>query len=103
MAATSAKQERNASVFMSIASVGIAGLEWASRPAPGEIVEAEPDWYVTFTAFIHGAILILLVFALVRLGKMTADAPGVRMPLLGLILVGIVAAAYVLGRDLGMV
>lgn len=103
MATNSAKQERNAALFMSIASIGIAALEWLDRPAPGEIVEAEPDWYVTFTALIHGAILVLLLLALVRLGRMTAETPAMRAPLLVLILAGIAAAAYVLGRDLGMV
>lgn len=88
---------------MSLASVFIAGMEWFSRPAPGEIVEAEPDWYVTFTVAIHGAILLLLLFALARLGRMTAETPALRLPFLGLILVGIVAAAYVVGRDLGLV
>lgn len=103
MAAGQAKQERNAAIFMSLASVFIAGMEWLDRPEPGEFVEAEPDWYVTFTVLLHGAILLLLVLALVRLGKITADTPAQRVPLLGLILAGLVGAAYVVGRDLGLV
>lgn len=98
-----AKQERMGAVFMSLASIFIAGMEWIDRPAPGDFVEAEPDWYVTFTAALHGAILLLLLFALVRLQKMTADRPGLRVPFTVMILVGIAAAAYVLGRDLGLV
>lgn len=103
MAANQSKQERNAALFMSVASIFIAGMEWLDRPAPGEIVEAEPDWYVTLTVALHGAILLLLLFALARLGRMTAETPTLRLPFLGLILVGIAGAAYVLGRDLGLV
>lgn len=100
---SSARQERFGSAFMSVASVGIAVMEYLGRPLPGDFVEAEPDWYVTFTAVIHGAILVLLLFALLRLPKTTADRPALRLPFTIMILVGIVAAAYVLGRDLGMV
>lgn len=103
MAANSTKQERNAAIFMSIASVFIAGMEFLDRPAPGEFVEAEPDWYVTFTVILHGAILALLVFALLRVGRITAENPGQRLPFTVMILVGIAGAAYVVGRDLGMV
>ncbi len=103
MAPNQSKQERTATIFMSIASVFVAGMEWLGRPAPGEFVEAEPDWYVAFTAIIHGAILLLLLLALARLGRMTAETPALRLPILGLILVGIAAAAYVVGRDLGLV
>jgi hypothetical protein len=98
-----AKQERFGAAFMSGASVLIAVMEYLDRPAPGEIIEAEPDWYVTFNAALHGAILLLLLFALIRLPGMTADRPGLRAPFTVMILVGAVAAAYVLGRDLGMV
>ncbi|MBL9048524.1 MAG: hypothetical protein JNK19_00240 [Tabrizicola sp.] len=103
MAADQAKQERIGAVVMSVASVVVAGLEWLDRPEPGEIVEAEPDWYVTFTVAIHGLILVLLLVALARLPRLVADRPGLRLPFLVMILVGIVAASYVVGRDLGMV
>jgi len=103
MAANQSKQERNATLFMSFASIFIAGMEWLGRPAPGEIAEVGPDWYVTLTIALHGAILMLLLFALARLGRMTAETPTLRLPFLGLILVGIAGAAYVLGRDLGLV
>jgi hypothetical protein len=103
MAADQTGQERMGTTFMSVASVFIAGMEWLDRPAPGEIIEAEPDWYVTFNLVLHGAILVLLLVALVRLPRMTATRPGMRMPLTVLVLVGIAAAAYVVGRDLGLV
>jgi hypothetical protein len=103
MSEAQAKQERMGAVFMSLASVFIAVMEWAVRPEAGEIVEAEPDWYVTFNAVLHGAILVLLLFALLRLPRMLADRPGLKGPFLAMILVGIIAAAYVLGRDLGLV
>jgi ABC-type Fe3+-siderophore transport system permease subunit len=103
MAEARARQDRLGAVFVSIASVLVAVMEWAGRPAEGEFVEAEPDWYVTFTAFIHGAILLVLLIALARVGKMTADKPGLRLPFTLMILVGIAAGAYVLGRDLGLV
>jgi hypothetical protein len=98
-----AKQERFGAAFMSLASVAIAGMEYLDRPEPGEIVEVDPDWYMMFNAALHGAILLLLLFALVRLPRMTADRPMLRVPFTAMILVGIVAAAYVLGRDLGLV
>jgi hypothetical protein len=98
-----AKQERFGAAFMSGASVLIATMEFLDRPGPGEIVEADPDWYITFNVALHGAILILLLVGLVRLPRMVADRPNLRIPLLLLIVVGIVAAAYVLGRDLGLV
>lgn len=103
MAEAQAKQERMGAVFMSVASVFIAVMEWAGRPEAGEIVEAEPDWYVTFNAALHGAILVLLVVALARLPKMLVDRPSLKGPFTGMILVGILAAAYVLGRDIGLV
>lgn len=103
MAGPQSKQERNAAIFMSFGSIFIAGMEWLDRPAPGELVEAVPDWYATMTIVLHGAILALLLFALVRVGRMTADKPALRGPFLGMILVGLAAAAYVVGRDLGMV
>ena len=34
---------------------------------------------------------------------MTADKPGLRTPFLAMILVGIAAAAYVVGIDMGMI
>ena len=103
MAADQSRQERIGATFMSVASVFIAGMEYIDRPEPGEIVEAEPDWYVTFNLALHGAILVLLLFALLRLPRMTADRPGLRLPFTVMILVGIVAAAYVVGVDLGLV
>jgi hypothetical protein len=103
MAVDQTRQERFGAAFMSIASVFIAAMEYLGRPEPGEFVEADPDWYVTFNAVLHGAILLLLLFALVRLPKMMADHPRLRLPFLLMILVGIAAAAYVLGRDLGLV
>jgi hypothetical protein len=103
MAADQAKQERIAATFMSFGSVFIAAMEWIGRPEPGEIVEADPDWYVTFNLFIHGAILLALLFMLIRLPRLIADRPGQRLPFLVMILVGIAAAAYVMGRDFGMV
>jgi hypothetical protein len=42
------------------------------------------------------------LISLARLTRLTADRPGLRLPFLGMILVGIGAAAYVLGLDLGM-
>jgi hypothetical protein len=103
MSPAQAKQERFAAVVMSIGSIFIAAMEWIDRPEPGEIVEAVPDWYLLFNQVLHGAILALLFFSLARLPKSMADRPGLRAPFTLMILVGIVAAAYVLGRDLGMV
>jgi hypothetical protein len=103
MAADQAKQERFGAVFMSVASVFIAGMEWLDRPEPGGFVEPVPDWYATFTLALHGAILALLVFALIRLPRMTAGQPGLRPVFLAMILVGIAAAAYVVGLDAGLV
>lgn len=103
MAADQSRQERIGAIVMSVGSVLIAGMEWLGRPAPGEIVEAEPDWYVTFNLLLHGAILVLLLLSLIRLNRLVADRPNQRVPFLVMILVGIVAAAYVVGRDLGMV
>jgi hypothetical protein len=103
MAGPLPRQERNGAVFMSSASVFIAGLKWLDRPAPGEIAEAQSGWYVTMTVGLHAAILLLLVLALTRIGRMTEDRPGLRLPFLLMILVGILGAAYVVGRDLGLV
>lgn len=103
MATYQARQERIGTIGMTCASLLVAVMEWVDRPEPGAFVEAEPDWYVTFTVAIHGAILLLLLAALVRLPRMTSDRPGLRLPLTLLVLVGIAAAAYVLGRDLGLV
>lgn len=103
MAANSAKQERIGAIVMSIGSVFVAAMEWLGRPAPGEFEEMGPDWYMSFTTILHGAILVLLLVSLVRLPKMTAENPGLRGPFAVMILVGIAAAAYVVGIDLGMV
>jgi hypothetical protein len=103
MAVDQTKQERIAAIVMSVGSILIAAMEWLDRPAPGEIIEAEPDWYVSFTLLLHGAILLLLLFSLARLNRLVADRPNQRIPFLVMILVGIGAAAYVVGRDLGMV
>jgi hypothetical protein len=43
------------------------------------------------------------LFSFVRLPRMTADRPNLRVPFTVMVLVGIVAAAYVVGRDLGLV
>ena len=103
MAADQSRQERMAATFMSVASVFIAGMEYIDRPEPGEFVEAEPDWYVTFNVALHGAILVLLPLALLRVPRMTADRPGLRLPFTVMVLVGIAGAAYVVGVDLGLV
>ncbi|WP_374396121.1 hypothetical protein [Tabrizicola sp.] len=103
MSEVQAKQERMAAVVMSLGSIFIAAMEFLDRPAPGEFVEAEPDWYVTFQIGLHGVILLLLLFSLVRLSRMTADRPALRGPFTVMVLVGIAAAAYVVGRDLGLV
>lgn len=103
MASNSAGQERIGAIVMSFGSVFVAAMEWLDRPAPGEFEEMGPDWYMNFSTILHGAILLLLLFSLVRLPSMTADRPGMRMPFLAMILVGIAAAAYVVGIDLGMV
>jgi hypothetical protein len=102
MAEAQARQERFGTAFMSVASVFVATMEWLDRPEPGAIAEAEPDWYVTFNLVLHGAILLLLLFALIRLPRMTADRPALRLPLTLLVLIGIAAAAYVVGLDLGL-
>jgi hypothetical protein len=103
MAEGQGRQERMGAAFMSVASVFIAGMKWLDRPEPGEFVEAMPDWYVTFNLALHGFILVFLLFWLIRVPKMTADRPGLRGLFTVMILVGIVAAAYVVARDLGMV
>jgi len=103
MSEVQAKQERFAAVVMSLGSIFIAAMQFLSRPEAGEIVEADPDWYVTFTLVLHGAVLALLVFSLTRLPRMTSDRPNLRMPFTVMVLVGIAAAAYVVGRDLGLV
>ena len=103
MAADQTRQERIGAVAMSFGSMFIAAMEWFDRPEPGELIEAEPDWYVTFNLALHGAILLLLIFSLTRLNKIAADRTALRLPFLVMILVGIVAAAYVVGRDLGIV
>ena len=103
MAADQTRQERIGAMVMSAGSVFIAGMQLLDRPVPGEIVEAEPDWYVTFQVALHGLILLLLLVSLVRLPKMTAGTPALRLPFTIMVLVGIVAAAYIIGRDLGLV
>jgi surface polysaccharide O-acyltransferase-like enzyme len=103
MSEAQAKQERMAAVVMSLGSIFIAAMEYLDRPEAGEFVEADPDWYVTFNLVLHAAILALLLFSLVRLPRMTADRPNLRVPFTVMVLVGIVAAAYVVGRDLGLV
>lgn len=103
MAADQTRQERIGAVVMSVGSILIAGMQLLNRPAPGEIVEAEPGWYVTFQLVLHGAILLLLLVSLLRLPKMTAENPNLRGPFTIMVLVGIVAAAYVVGQDLGLV
>ena len=103
MAADQQKQERIGATVMSLASVLLAGMGWLDQPAPGDFVEPMPDWYVTFKLALHGVILLLLLVALARLPKMTADRLSLRGPFTVMVLVGIAAAAYVVGVDLGMV
>jgi hypothetical protein len=103
MATDTVRQERLAAMFVSVGALFIAAMEWLSRPAPGDFVEADPDWYVMFNVVIHGAMLVVLMIFLARVGRLTAAQPGQRIPLTLLILVGIAAAAYVVGRDLGLV
>lgn len=103
MAEVQAKQERIAVTVMSLGSLFIAAMEGLDRPAPGEFEELPPDWYANFNLALHGAILLLLLVGLVRLPRMTADRPGLRLPFTVMILVGLAAASYVVGRDLGLV
>jgi hypothetical protein len=103
MAPAQAKQERMAAMFMSVASVFLAIFAYLGQPAPGEFVEAEPDAYVLFQKILHGAILLLLVFALTRVGKMTEDTPGLKVPLVVMALFGIVGAAYVVALDFNVI
>lgn len=103
MATDTARQERIAATVMSVGSLFMAAVGWIDRPDPGEIVERMPGWYEWFTILLHGAILVLLLVALARVGRMTADRPGLRGPFVLMILVGIAAAAYVVGMDLGVV
>jgi hypothetical protein len=103
MAAIPAAQERIGTMVMVLGSILIAGMAFMNRPAPGEFAEAEPPWYVTFNLVLHGAILLLLLVALTRLQKVTADRPGLRGLFLVMILVGIAAAADVVGVDLNWV
>ena len=103
MAADKSRQERIGAAAMSFASIVVAGLEYAQRPASGDFVEPEPGWYVTFQLVLHGVILVLLLVALMRLRKMTPDRPGLRVPFTIMVLAGILGAAYVVGRDLGLV
>jgi hypothetical protein len=98
-----AKQERTGTTAISLVAVFLAVMAWIDRPEPGAIVEAVPDWYSALNLALHGAILALLLVALLRLPRMIADRAGLRLPFLAMILVGVVAAAYVLGRDLGLV
>ena len=102
MATSQSKQERVGAMVMSGASVLIAVMAHLDRPEQGEFVEAMPDAYVLFTQILHGAILVLLIFALTRLSKMTAERPGLRVPFLVMMLVGIAAAGYVVARDFNL-
>ena len=103
MAPAQAKQERMAAMFMSGASVLLAVFAYLGRPAPGEFVEAEPDLYVLFQQVLHGLILLLLIFALTRVARMTEERPGLRLPLLVMMLVGIAGAGYVVALDFNLV
>jgi hypothetical protein len=102
MAQGQAKQERMAAIVMSGASIVLAGFAWLSRPEPGAFVEAEPDAYVLFQKVLHGAILLLLVVALTRLAKMTEERPGLRVPFLVMMVLGIAGAAYVVALDFNL-
>jgi hypothetical protein len=103
MAADPARQERIGITVLSLGSLLIATMEWLDRPAEGALVEALPAGHVAFNMVLHGAMLGLLLLGLARLRRMTADRPGRRGPFTLMILVGIAAAAYVVGVDLGMV
>lgn len=103
MATDPSRQERTRALLTSLAAVFIAGMEWANSPAPGDFVEPDPVWYANFTIALHGLFLLFLLFNLARLNAMTADRPGLRLPILAAILVGVSAAAYVVGRDFGMI
>lgn len=96
-------QERIGAAVLSLAAILVAGLEWLDRPEAGEFVETGPGWYVTFKLVLHAVILLLLLVALARLPRIVADRPDLRLPFLALILVGTLGAAYVVGRDLGLV
>ncbi|MEO8531769.1 MAG: hypothetical protein ABI459_11130 [Deltaproteobacteria bacterium] len=99
MAKEQANQERTAAMFMSGASVVLAVFAHLSRPEVGAFVEAEPDLYVLFKKVLHGLILLILVFMVTRVSKITADRPGLRLPLLVMMLFGIGGAAYVVALD----
>ncbi|MBA4324624.1 MAG: hypothetical protein C0426_06110 [Rhodobacter sp.] len=97
------RQERLGATVLSLGATLVAALEWLDRPQPGEVVEPLPDWQVSFNLALYGAILVLLLIALVRLPRIVADRPDLRPLFLGLILVGSLAAAYLVGHDLGLV
>jgi len=103
MAESSAMQERIAALVMSGVSILMGGIKFLDKPDPDQLVELPPDWYMNFTLILHGVILLALLVSLARVGKMTEEKRGLRLPFLILILAGIVGAAYVVGRDLGMV
>jgi hypothetical protein len=103
MARDMTRQNWLAALAVSAGSVFVAVLAYLDTPDPGTITEAMPDWYVWFTVALHGVILVFLLLFLAQLGRITADRPGLRLPTLLAILVGIVAAAYVLARDFNMV
>lgn len=103
MSDAQARQERIAAAIMSVAAVGIAGMTWLDRPEPGASVEQVPDWYATFTLVLHGAILALLLVAPGRLSRMTTDRPSLRTAFMVMILAAILAAAYVVAVEIGLV
>lgn len=97
------RQERARAFLTSLAAIFIAGLAWANSPAPGAPVEPYPQWYASLTVALHGLFLLFLLFNLARLNAMTADRLGLRLPILVAVLAGLGSAAYVLGRDFGVI
>jgi uncharacterized membrane protein len=92
-----------AALAVSAGSVFVAGMTFFGARAPDAIAEAPPDWYVWFTAGLHGLILAFLLLFLAQLGRITAERPALRLPTLAALLVGIAAAVYVLAKDFNLV
>jgi hypothetical protein len=101
--ASEPRQERLGAMVLALGAILVAGLDWLDRPEPGAIVEADPGWYLTFQLVLHGGILVLLLVALARLPRIVAERPDLRLRFLAMLLVGTLGAAYLVGRDLGLV